>query len=51
MLLDIFNDYSMPCYKLGDILFLYKIGRIGFRLFLHALQIREKAYLKIYVIR
>lgn len=27
MLLDIFNDYSMPFYKFGDILFLQKIGR------------------------
>lgn len=27
MLLDIFNDYSMPFYKFGDILFLHKIGR------------------------
>lgn len=27
MLLDIFNDYSMPFYKFGDILFLQKIAR------------------------
>lgn len=27
MLLNIFNDYSMPFYKFGDILFLHKIGR------------------------
>lgn len=27
MLLEIFNDYSMPFYKFGDILFLHKIGR------------------------
>lgn len=27
MLLGIFNDYSMPFYKFGDILFLHKIGR------------------------
>lgn len=27
MLLDIFNDYNMPFYKFGDILFLQKIGR------------------------
>lgn len=27
MLLDIFNDYSMPFYKFGDILFLHKISR------------------------
>ena len=27
MLLSIFNDYSMPFYKFGDILFLQKIGR------------------------
>lgn len=27
MLLDIFNDYSMPFYKFGDILFLHKIER------------------------
>lgn len=27
MLLDIFNDYSMPFYKFGDILFLQKISR------------------------
>lgn len=34
MLLEIFNDYSMPFYKFGDILFLHKIGRLDWIAFI-----------------
>lgn len=34
MLLDIFNDYSMPFYKFGDILFLQKISREDWTVFI-----------------
>ena len=36
MLLDIFNDYSMPFYKFGDILFLHKISRADWAPFISA---------------
>ena len=36
MLLDIFNDYSMPFYKFGDILFLHKISRTDWAPFISA---------------
>ena len=45
MLLSIFNDYSMPFYKFGDILFLQKSDeKTGLHLYLNGLQLPESKY-------